>query len=314
MNILASISMVFMRLHRHDPKPDVLNHNLPEYKKAKYMTRRRRRKIASLGDLDKLPIETLCSILEQVDLLTLNSVRCLNSHALDIVESIPEYRTLEEHGRDALRAAFCTYTACGITCKQLYDTLCQKACSRCRNPAEYIYMMTCERACLYCLTAGPWFIPRRAEDVRQCFALLSEDIKALPRMTVFPGRYGVERAPLEQYDVVDGGSAMQAGLDRYGSWQNMHAAAVDAEFNKRWAQLTSVRRFTKEKERTTRAAALRAVNDDATHHGDPVRFAAAVSAPWFNTLTKTAEDIEPDERSPTGNMIPLPDEDSADDL
>lgn len=260
---------------------NILDDNLPEYQQCE--TARRPREVSStLGNLDVLPLEVLQEIIPHLDLYTINSLRCVNSRSLSVVESVPEYKAIELHARTALRAAFLIGTAKIISCGTLYDTLCSHSCTHCGDFGPYVYLITCKRVCYFCFTIFVPFSPLKPQVACKMFGLDRGQLQSLPQMTSWPGLYTHREEDVKSRVLIDFEAAKAAGLALYGSPVALrdYITAFENEYILR-CQLEWMNRV-----RPPQHSTAYLPNN---HDGDTFRFLAIASLPWLNTATRTAE-------------------------
>lgn len=90
--------------------------------------------LASIGLLDKLPVEILQDILvKRLDLATLTSLRRVSSGLRRTIDEFPQYRAIVTHAPASIRAALSLEVAGFFTCRALYTALCARTCYKCGN-------------------------------------------------------------------------------------------------------------------------------------------------------------------------------------
>lgn len=243
-----------------------------------------------LGSLDTLPLEILHNILPQLDLLTLTDFRRVNQRALQLVASLPQFKAINSHARDALRGILSIETGRWITCEDLYATLCTAQCERCGDFGAYLYILTCKRVCFLCFTQAEAYLPLRFIHATQKFGLDRSILNTLPRMRSIPGKYANNpKKCRERLTLVDPESARRAGIALHGSVAAMEDHAWDIAGQKmlryevRLAQLSAGLSGSS----TTRRPRIEGPFDRESDN--PLRFMAIVHMPWLN---RTTQDIE----------------------
>lgn len=146
---------------------------------------------AGLGQLSKLPNETLTEILLDLDIRSLLRFKQVNSSAIHFVDTLPQYSLLRRCYSDILRAAIGTQAS--FSCRTLYATLATSECASttCSRAGQYLYLITCKRVCYSCFTGDPYFRPISSGLARQFSTLPVKTLKQrLPFIYSIPGRYG----------------------------------------------------------------------------------------------------------------------------
>lgn len=260
-----------------------LDDNLPEFRERRIASHRLKTG-SSIGSLETLPLELLHQIIRQLDLHSINSLRCVNSRSLSIIESVPAYRDIEKYALNALRSAFLIGTASIISCEALYTTLCSEKCVSCGDSGPYIYLITCQRVCYICFTENTAFLPLSTTRIRQKFGLTKQHLKSLPQMTAWPGTYSTRRKKVKRQVFIDAGAVEAAGLAFHGSQEALqqYIAALhdreNASYQRRQTHiLTESMNFELISRRMLRLWDGRCNN--------PLRFVAIASLPWLDKAT-----------------------------
>jgi hypothetical protein len=141
-----------------------------------------------VGRLDLLPLELVSEILLALDIPTLTSFRRVNRRAMELVDSLHQYRSILKHCPNILRAIVST-NASSYTCRVLYDTLCNTKCSSCDRFGGYLYLITCRRVCYFCFSRNLIYFPLSAWQAAKLTGLSRRDLKRLPHLVSLPGRY-----------------------------------------------------------------------------------------------------------------------------
>jgi len=242
-----------------------------------------------LGALQVLPLELLQVLLFQLDLRTLMDFRWVNHRALQVVDSIPEYKEITTHALNALRGILCIGTGRWITCEALYNTICTAECEECGDFAGYIYILTCKRVCFLCLSENKAYLPLRYSLAIRKFGITRQIIDMLPHMRSIPGTYSPnERKCRDRLSLVDPNSARQAGINFHGSTSAMERYVSDLAAQKLQKFNEKLLKAEVEGRRIT---ARRPSSEDPFdgQPGNPLRFMAIVQAPTINRSSKEVE-------------------------
>lgn len=245
-----------------------------------------------LGTLDVLPLELLQGILSQIDLYTLTGFRCVNRRAIDVVESIHQYKAVTTHARNVIRGILSIKTGQWISCETIYEKLCTAECEECGDFGGYLYILTCKRVCLLCFTEEKKYLPLRHSHALRKFGINRQILNTLPSMRSIPGTYSPNKKKCrERLALVDSESAYRAGIALHGSIGAMeqHVSNLNAqklqEFNKRTSQATADGSGLT----TRRVRRPQTVDLFDGRIGNPIRFMAIVRMPWFNRVSQELE-------------------------
>ncbi|KAE8415626.1 hypothetical protein BDV36DRAFT_285201 [Aspergillus pseudocaelatus] len=157
----------------------------------------------TLGD-----IETLCPLDNGVHFRILKYT--LGAWTVD---SIPHYRKIITHAPDLIRGYLSVSTGSSYSCRESYETLCTAECESCGDFGGYSTSL-----------CAAVFVK---------FALVSNDLKALPSMKRVPGRYSPRGIKCHARCVLfDHVVARQADLMLHGSVREMEQHAVKLMPNK----------------------------------------------------------------------------------
>ncbi|KAM7203397.1 hypothetical protein V8F20_003991 [Naviculisporaceae sp. PSN 640] len=143
-------------------------------------------KDASLGGLEKLPLEVLHMVLGYCTFESLLCLRRVNRRAATNVHSLPLWRTLLQYNPALLLRMIKkkTSTSQFITANQLNGALNQVECDGCGQPGERINLLSCERFCRYCAHEYRFQI-FRASEAMEALSLpdsLLHHVKKLPHV------------------------------------------------------------------------------------------------------------------------------------
>lgn len=154
------------------------------------------------------PVELQSIILAQLDLKALIDFRRVNRRAMEVVDTLPDYKSILQHSPASLRAILSVELGRFITCQKLYDTLCTANCEGCRQPAEFTYLLTCRRVCFECFCWRIKYCPISTYDAVRLYAVPARLLAELPTMRSIPGQFGaVSRVWRDRRDLVDCRSA-----------------------------------------------------------------------------------------------------------
>lgn len=240
---------------------------------------------ASLGALDRLPIELLQEILIQLDLSTFMAFRCTNRRAKELADHLPQYKAITTNARNALRGILRIGTSRWITCKSLFEKLRTSACEHCGDFGGYLYILTCRRVCFLCFSQDKRYLPLRPGQACRKFGLERGIIQTLPCMRVIPGIYSPNEKKANETTLVDYESAFDAGIARHGS-----SGAVDefvAAVAAKKLQAHRMRVLQAQQSGSSRRTRMPPVADPFDmKSANPLRFVAIVRVPWLNRTSQ----------------------------
>ncbi|OAQ73806.2 F-box domain-containing protein [Pochonia chlamydosporia 170] len=235
--------------------------------------------VARAGTLDSLPLELIHKILCQLDVRTLSDFRATNRRATELVDTLPQYKAIITHARNALRGILSIQTGRWITCRTLYQKLCTPQCEHCGDFAGYLYLLTCKRVCFLCFTKNDLYLPLPPGRACRKFGLTRQIVQTLPLMTVIPGIYSPNEKKAPKRVLVDYEASLYAGIKLHGSRNAMNQYIADREAELATRQSTS----------TGRRRRVPVADHFDGESGNPFRFVAISFVPQ---LVKTSRDVE----------------------
>ncbi|CBX92668.1 hypothetical protein LEMA_P053740.1 [Plenodomus lingam JN3] len=242
-----------------------------------------------LGALDRLPLELLHETLLHLDIRTLFDLRNVNRRALELVDSVPQFKAIITHAPNALRGLLQIGTGRWTTIKVLHTRLCTPECEHCGDFGGYLYLMTSRRVCFLCLTQLRQYLPLRIRNAKRDFRLDKATVERLPSMRVIPGRYSPNEKLAPCTVLVDYESAFCAGIERDGSESALQKHASDTvEQNLGNSGTGTTATAHQSTSMMGRIHDFRTPPIDA-RSGNPLRFVAVVHMPWFNNQSKEVD-------------------------
>lgn len=142
-----------------------------------------------VGALGLLPLELISEILLWLDVPILTSFRRVNHRAMELVDSLHQYRMILKHCPNVLRVI--SLNANFFACRVLFNALLTTKCSSCDRFGGYLYLITCCRVCYFCFTSNIDYFPLSAWLANKLTGLSRRDLKGLPHVLGLPGRYAV---------------------------------------------------------------------------------------------------------------------------
>lgn len=173
---------------------------------------------SSLGTLDRIPLEILHQIFDQIDLRSLLQLSRVAVRGRSTVQSLPAYRGLVKHAPQTLVVLRMTKLLQTHTVSDLFAALTSERCATCPEYGAYLFLPTCERCCWTCLQLNPARRVVTPAKAKKTFALSSRQVRKLPVLFSIPGRYGIARDEvLKQYQLVSVSAARDLALSIHGS-------------------------------------------------------------------------------------------------
>jgi hypothetical protein len=165
---------------------------------------------ASLGELDRLPLELINEICLQLDIESIFYFRQTNARARQVINTLREYQIVSTHALNAFCALLQTRSASRVTLLNFYRLLCTQNCSFCHTGyGDLVYLPTWTRCCSQCIRNGGHSVS--LASVKRVLHLSRKSLAKLPTLTTLPGIYTMdERARSTRITVVPTQSALSA--------------------------------------------------------------------------------------------------------
>ncbi|KAL9099211.1 MAG: hypothetical protein Q9163_005254 [Psora crenata] len=242
----------------------------------------------NLGSLDLLPSELLSGVLSQLDLQSLTDFRRVNQRAMGLVNSVPHYEVIINHAPAALRGMLSIGTAKLTTCQDLYDKLCTANCDTCGDFGGYLYLITSRRVCFICLSGDVSYLPLLRVDVVRKFGLESRDLATIPQIRSIPGYYSPNKKICrKRLTLFDHDSARCAGIAVHGTVSAMEEYVSKVAEQRRSNFKDKESMYLSTGGQRGKPRPLRDQDAWDAKSGNPYRFMAIVSAPFFNAKTRS---------------------------
>ncbi|KAL2133610.1 hypothetical protein VTI74DRAFT_2048 [Chaetomium olivicolor] len=145
---------------------------------------------ASLGFLDRLPVEVVCQIIRCFDVASLLRFRQANRRARQLMTTLPEYRVVTEYAMDSVLALYKTSIASHFTLTDILAALGTENCPLCGQFGGFVFLLAFRRCCFACLGA-----PELA--VYQARTITNKRLQNVPVLRSIPGRYGLVETIVE---------------------------------------------------------------------------------------------------------------------
>ena len=259
---------------------------------------------ANLGELDRLPLEIMQTILSHLDVYTLMSFESVNGLAARVAVSVPVYAIVKKHASDAVRGIKATQAK--ISLARLYEKLRSPDCDQCGDFGPYLSLLAGDRVCYLCFSQDEKYRPIQSQEAVRQFALTRRVLKSLPSIRSVPGSY--EQFSPKKYPqpilLFDREAARNAAIALHGSLEAMEVQAERLESQKRSDREPIVTRSSDTVPRTrkhvpvVRSRYRRRINWCGTHryicrridiHADTRRGMAIVHFPWLHYDKQSVE-------------------------
>lgn len=245
---------------------------------------------ASLGRLDKLPVETAQNILSNLDLGTLTSLRSTSQRLNLLVDSLFPYKEVFTHAPDALRALLSTGATRYFTAIDLQNALRSQTCFLCRRRfGAFLYLLECRRCCWHCLVNSHHLMPIAKDAAQLLYHLDAQTMLDLPTILSIPGAYGPKRARRPEFRTKGG---VRVELVAYGAARKAGAKvqALSGDYEKARLETRIALRGPLAQDHMRDMDCMN--YDPAGYSGgyglEPQRFMAAVRFPSLTTTTTIA--------------------------
>ncbi|KAF4971532.1 hypothetical protein FZEAL_9816 [Fusarium zealandicum] len=110
---------------------------------------------AGLGILGLLPLELLCIVLRNLDILSYFRFRHINRQTRALATSVLEYQAVAKHGLEGLRGVLRAGLAQTLTIRDLYSPLICEKCALCGQFGGFLFLPTATRCCFACIRSSP---------------------------------------------------------------------------------------------------------------------------------------------------------------
>ena len=224
-------------------------------------------------------------VLSRLDIRTLTNFRRVNQLAMEVLDSILQYKAVATYAHNALRGILSLETGQWISCETLYEKLCTAECEKCGDFGGYLYILTCRRVCFLCLSTDSRYLPLPYSEAIRKFGINCSILNTLPHMRSIPGTYSPKAKKCNRrLTLVDSESAYHAGITLHGSLSAMQQYVSDVAAQKLEEYNERVLR--------SRAGSTRRPRTEDIYDGlswNPLRFVAIVRTPWFNRVSRELE-------------------------
>lgn len=194
-------------------------------------------RLCSLGLFDRLPLEIMHLILNQLDLLSFTQFSQVALRGRHTVLSLPAYQALVKHAPQALAALRMTELMQTHSISHLFAALTSTRCATCPAYGPYLFLPACERCCWKCHKFNPARRVITQAKAKQAFVLSQRQVRRLPVLFSIPGRYDVTREEvLKQHQLVSVSAARDLALSIHGSDEEV----VNLTESRRYKSLTAI--------------------------------------------------------------------------
>ena len=180
---------------------------------------------STLGKLDTLPLELEHAVFLCLDVQSLMNLRRVSQKGRLSVDSLPQYRIVQEHAPELLRAAIGLQTSEFTLIADLFKALTCQTCYLCGDFGPFIYLLSCNRVCYLCMAKNTELRPLRVSHARNLYTLDKHVLGSLPKLRSLPGDYSRHNNTCKkQIHLVDRVAAARAGIAVHGSAEDVKKA------------------------------------------------------------------------------------------
>jgi hypothetical protein len=238
-----------------------------------------------LGILETLPLELLGLVLVQIDLRSLTDFRRINNRAMQVVDSILEYRLMHRHTSNLIRGILSVELGSHVSVQALFKTLNEFKCEECGDFAGFVYLTTCRRVCFLCLYEKSRYFPLLISEAEWKFGVSRRLFAALPAVKSLPGCYSPnEYVRKARLTLLDSESARQIAIKYHGTAEVMEQHVAEAG-QKRWESY----QWKVAGDSGTTSRRRPGISVQEGRRSDPRRFMAVVRAPWIKPSSNAVE-------------------------
>lgn len=238
-----------------------------------------------LGALERLPLELLQEAILYLDFETLASLRRVNARAMQVVDSVPTYRTILRQCPNIVRGLYSIRYAAFVSLAQLWSTLGRTKCVTCDDFGGYIYLLTCERVCFLCFRNDARFYPLNVSEACRQYAINKGSLEHIPAMRSVPGVYTPEeKARNASVILIDRDMVQQRATEVHGSVELMWDCIRQNQINSQSRYLHRSRQR-ETGQVSTRLRKPAPAQPTAGPINDPRRYMAVVQAPHIDHQT-----------------------------
>ena len=242
-----------------------------------------------LGVFDRLPLELQQAILNQVDLQALVDFRRVNKRALQVIDSIPEYRNIITDSPDSLRAMLSTETATQASCVELWTELTRTTCIGCSDFTSLIYLPMCARICFICNRRTTSSFPLTPTEAGRRYGISNAIVNTLPKFKIVPGVYSEgQRKCRTRSTLIDRETARDAGVERHGSQEAMEEYVTEQQ-KKVSDKYSARKRKVKIDGKDAKVRRPKRIEPSDRGEENDRRFVAVIRAPPIDKITMTAQ-------------------------
>ncbi|KAG6986678.1 hypothetical protein G7Y79_00074g098750 [Physcia stellaris] len=237
---------------------------------------------SSLGKLDILPLELRHAVFHHLDIQSLINLRRVSQMSRFAVDALPQYRFVQHHAPELLRAAIGLEISKSTLIADLFKTLTSQTCYLCGDFGTFIYLLSCHRVCLLCLTEETELRPLRVAQARDLYCLDEQALAALPKLRSLYGKHSQYDDHKYRLELVDRAAAVQAGIAVHGSFENVVKAFErhEAQMMFKYGEYYMADMWLDPR--------VHSPHRPYTDH-DPLRFMGVIRVPWVDSVSTRQE-------------------------
>ena len=247
---------------------------------------------SSLSKLETLPLELSDAVFRHLDVQSLINLRRVSQMSRFAVDALPQYRFVQHHAPELLRAAIGLEISKSTLIADLFKALTSQTCYLCGDFGTFIYLLSCHRVCFLCLTEETELRPLRVAQARDQYCLDEQALAGLPKLRSLRGRNCGRDEQKQRLKLVDWAAAARAGIALHGSFKNVekafetHKAQVMSKYDKKLQHCRVEQYF----DPTVRLPGRPHIGEgDDLLSRNPLRFMGVIRVPWVNTVSTRQE-------------------------
>jgi hypothetical protein len=146
---------------------------------------------SSIGNLDVLPLEILQMMMRELDFRSLMRLSHVSKRGWEIVDSLPEAKSIMKHAYPAMVALSQTTLIKWHSISTIYGTMRSPECTSCGDFGPFLFLPTCQRCCFHCLEDNQSFWVISVNTAIKLFNLDKKKANREPILRAIPGSYSV---------------------------------------------------------------------------------------------------------------------------
>jgi hypothetical protein len=165
---------------------------------------------ASLGQLDHLSTEVICTILENTDVLSIMRLRATNTTLRGIINDWEPFREISTGAPDVLRALLATKAAVMFTCLRVSNAVFSTRCEFCGECGTFLQLLKLARCCFRCLANDRRLLSVPISYAQTTMGVNPSLAEHIPHLTTIPrAKFWGINGEIPSYCAVDYNAALE---------------------------------------------------------------------------------------------------------